>query len=248
MSIISVNINHTVVSKKIEKELSLGRIAGPYAYPPLDQFVVSPLGVVPKKAPNEFRLIHDLSFPKSNSVNSHIDLLFTSVSYETLDHCVKLILELGPRTLIAKADLKDAFRIIPIHPDDYRLLGFMWKDAFYYDKCLPMGCSISCQIFESLSTSIQWILTCKLSVPHMSHILDDFIFFGPPSSPICKRSLDTFMVLAQSLKLPVKEEKTVLPSTKVELHGITVDTITMELTLPPDKLSRALTQIRSMVS
>ena len=56
------------------------------------------------------------------------------------------------------------------------------------------------------------------------------------------------MVLAQSLKLPVKEEKTVLPSTKVELHGITVDTIAMELSLPPDKLSRALNQIRSMVS
>ena len=168
--------------------------------------------------------------------------------WNALDHCIQIILELGPNALIAKADLKDAFRIIPIHPQDYRLLGFVWEGSYYYDKCLPMGCSISCQIFESLSSSIQWILTQKLAVSLMSHILDDFIFFGPPSSPICQRSLKTFMVLAQSLNLPVKAEKTVLPSTQVELHGILVNTETMELVLPLDKLQRAVDQINHMMS
>ena len=38
---------------------------------------------------------------------------------------------------MGKTDIKDVFRIIPIHPDDYKLLGFSWQGAFYHDKCLP---------------------------------------------------------------------------------------------------------------
>ena len=43
--------------------------------------------------------------------------------------------------LLAKTDIKSAFRIIPIHPNDYPLLGMEWLGRFYYDRCMPMGCS-----------------------------------------------------------------------------------------------------------
>ena len=35
----------------IARELQLGRIAGPFSSPPLDNFIVSPIAVVPKKEP-----------------------------------------------------------------------------------------------------------------------------------------------------------------------------------------------------
>ena len=222
-----------IVSAKIDKELRLGRIAGPFKSPPLPHFVISPLGLVPKRATSEWRLIHDLSFPKVSSVNSNIDSAYTHVQYQDLDHCINIIASLGPNTLIAKADLKDAFRILPIHPSSYRLLGFMWKERFFYDKHLPMGCSVSCQLFESLSTAIHWILVNKLNVQHMSHILDDFMFFS-------------FLHLAASLNLPVKAEKTVYPSTSVCLHGIEVDTTTMSMRLPEDKLLDARLKVKAM--
>ena len=41
---------------------------------------------------------------------------------------------------------------------------------FYYDGCLPMGCSTSCQTIELFASSLQWILTPVLGVIHMSHI------------------------------------------------------------------------------
>ena len=62
------------------------------------------------------------------------------------------------------------------------------------------------------------------------------VFFGPPSSQVCSRSLSTFFTLAQSLGLPIKDEKTCLPSTCVVLHGIEVDSISLSLCLPEDKL------------
>ena len=120
----TVNSNMSVVQDKLGKELSLGRIAGPFVDPPFEKFIVSPLGLVPKKNPGEFRLIHDLSFPKGNSVNSHIDPQFSAVQYEVLDHCIEIIQSIGSGCLVAKADLRDAFRIIPVSPTSYRMLGF----------------------------------------------------------------------------------------------------------------------------
>ena len=224
------------VTTKLSREIGMGRVAGPFDVPTPADVILSPLGVVPKKTPGEYRLIHDLSFPKLDSVNSHIEKVYTEVTYELFDHCLSIVQSIGPGCLIAKADVKDAFRIIPIHPDDYRLLGFTWRDKFYYDRCLPMGCSTSCQTFELFATSLQWILTSVLGVQHMSHILDDFIFFGAPNSSSCSTGLQAFITLADSLNIPLRADKTVLPSTLVILHGIEVDTSSMRIRLPQDKL------------
>ena len=75
-----------VVEQKRFKELSPGRIAGPFISPPFTHYQSSPLGLVAKKEPNAFRLIHDLSYPQGNSINECIPKDFTAVSYETLDH------------------------------------------------------------------------------------------------------------------------------------------------------------------
>lgn len=41
--------------------------------------------------------------------------------------------------------------LLPIHPDDSELLGFFFDGAFYMDRALSMGCSISCAAFERFS-------------------------------------------------------------------------------------------------
>lgn len=64
--------NPTSVNNKLSKELAAGRIVGPYDTPPFETFRVSPLGIVPKKLPGEFRLIHHLSYPEGLSVNDGI--------------------------------------------------------------------------------------------------------------------------------------------------------------------------------
>ena len=68
-----------------------------------------------------------------------------------------------------------------------------------------MGCSTSCTIFESFSHAIHWVLTNKLEVQYMSHILDDFMFIGPANSPLCQKSLNTS--LAERVRIPIKASK-----------------------------------------
>lgn len=50
-----------VVFKKMNRELEEDRVAGPFNSPP---YRVSPLGIVPKKQPNTYRVDHHLTFPK----------------------------------------------------------------------------------------------------------------------------------------------------------------------------------------
>ncbi|KAJ1156575.1 hypothetical protein NDU88_009293 [Pleurodeles waltl] len=123
----SLDIAQEVAERKILKELGLNRIAGPFDSPPLKDFVCSPLGLVPKKDPGEFRLIHNLSAPRGASVNDAIDPALCSVKYASLDGALTLLRKLGQGSLMAKADIESAFRLLPVHPDDYHLLGFQFR-------------------------------------------------------------------------------------------------------------------------
>ena len=40
---------------------------------------------------------------------------------------------------MAKTDKESAFRIFPIHRDDWELLGMLWEDKYYVDLFLPFG-------------------------------------------------------------------------------------------------------------
>jgi hypothetical protein len=78
----------------------------------------------------------------------------------------------------------------------------------------------------------------------MSHILDDFIFLSP-SEQVCQHYLQQFFSLAELLSIPVNHKKTVMPSTCVIVHGIEVDTVSMQARLPQDKLEAAVNLVRA---
>jgi hypothetical protein len=92
-----------------------------YKTPPLKNLVCSPLGLVPKNVPGKFRLIHDLSYHKGNSVNSLIPQETSTVKYDGIDTVIQLVKQFGRHCKLSKCDIEDAFRIIPIHPSDYYL-------------------------------------------------------------------------------------------------------------------------------
>ena len=100
-----------------------------------------------------------------------------------------------------------------------------------------MGASSSVKIFESVSKSIQWVLNSKLGVEHVSHIIDDFIFIGRGGTSECADSLQKCFDFCKEVGIPVKQKKTVFPTTCAPIHGIDLDTVKMEARLPKDKLS-----------
>ena len=220
-----------IVIDKLSKEIYTGRLAGPFNEPPFSNFVVSPIGLQPKKTPNEFRLIHHLSHPKGKSINDGIPPEFYKVQYASVSQAVDLISSLGSSCFLAKSDIKSAFKIIPIHPSDYKLTGIVWNNHYYFDKTLPQGCSSSCSIFESFSTALEWIVLKHNQGVNVLHILDDFLFIAP-SFNLCDSALNSFKLICDDLAY----EKTVGPSTCLSFAGIELDTIEMCARLPLDKI------------
>ena len=113
-----------VLQKKLQKELDAGRILGPFDEPPFPKLKVYPIKVAPKKTPGEYRFIHNLSYPyDEEAVNTSIPRYKVSVQYSTSEDAIAHIKEVGTEANLAKTDIKSAFRIVPIHPDDHHLLG-----------------------------------------------------------------------------------------------------------------------------
>ena len=46
----------------------------------------------------------------------------------SVDEVVDRVLKVGRGALLAKFDLKAAYRNVPVHPDDRWLLGMVWDD------------------------------------------------------------------------------------------------------------------------
>ena len=104
----SARLNSKILKEKINKEVELGRFAGPFKTPPYNNLKVSPVGLVPK-SDGGWRLINHLSYPEGSSVNDGISDDLSSVNYTSFDSVVNMVFQLGKQAELAKRDLKSAY-------------------------------------------------------------------------------------------------------------------------------------------
>jgi len=96
-------------------------------------------------------------------------------------------------------DILSAFRLLILHPDEFELFGFHFKNQFYFDKCLPMGCSASCALFENFSTFLEWAIKFKSGKRSVEHYLDDFLLSGKAGTGECLQLMDRFRIICEDL-------------------------------------------------
>ena len=139
-NLVGARQHQQVVDEYLSKELSHNRIAGPYSKSNLSSIQISRFGVIPKQhQQNSWRLIIDLSYPKTNSMNDGIPKVLCGLSYITIEDAIHRIIQLGSNTWLAKLDIKSTFRLLPVHPGDRHLLDMEWRNSIYLDTCLPFG-------------------------------------------------------------------------------------------------------------
>lgn len=102
-----------------------------------------PIGLVPKSN-GVWRLITHLSYPNAGGINQFIDPEHCTVKYTSFDRVVEMLSQIGRGAEMGVLDIKNAFRLLRVHPGDFDLLGFKFDIEFYIGKCLPR----SCRIFE----------------------------------------------------------------------------------------------------
>lgn len=134
--------------------------------------ICSPLGFAPK-GDGGLRKIHHLSFPKDNSVNSHISTDSAYLQYVAFERVLQMVLTAGRGCTIFRRDMSDAFRVVPIAPSQYWLLGFHWEGIHYVEKVLPFGLSTAPFIFNLFAEAWHWILQSYGVWELLEHFLDD---------------------------------------------------------------------------
>ena len=127
-----------MIANYLDREVQLGR---------MHRHVVSPPGV-------------HLS-PRGYSQEKQARKVVSDHGLVLCDHLSCLVLEAGKGAVLVKADIKEAYMMLSILPDDQNLLGVQWKDERYTDGALPFGLRSAPKIFSAVADALQWILTKK---------------------------------------------------------------------------------------
>ena len=244
------------------KEVKAGCYAGPYDSIPFDNFIQSPIGLLPK-ANGKTRLIFHLSYQFSEqedgrSVNKCMPKEWCSVKYNDLDDAVATLLRISGGTevvYIGKTDLTSAFRALPL-----KIGSFCWlvlkaedptdgKTKYFVDKCLPFGASISCAHYQHFSNALKHVVMWQTGTKNkaITNYLDDFLFLALRKW-ICDNMIRAFLQVCGELNVPVAIEKTEWSEVLMVFLGILLDGQNHILSIPTEKKDKALKLINEILS
>ena len=136
---------------------------------------------------------------------------------------------------MAKIDIRHAFRLCPVRPEDYELLGTYWEGLYYVELQLPFGLRSSVFIFNMFADAIQWILTHNHLISSLIHYLDNYFTAGKADSPQCAAKVEIICKVFKQLCIPIAEDKLEGPTTIIVYLDTVIDSIKQQIRLPLDK-------------
>jgi hypothetical protein len=149
---------------------------------------------------------------------------------------VKEITRKGKGCLLAKFDIKDAFRLIRVRPDQQIMLGMKFMQWYFVELTLPFGLKSAPGLFEMFSTAIEKFILNE-GVESLFHYLDDFLLITLKGLQSAKE-YDIVLKVFKELKVELAKEKLSPPTTRLEFLGLILDSENMVIELPEDKLHR----------
>ena len=233
-NLLSATQHPNEITVAICKELARGHTSGPFPVPPWPDLHCSPLGSRLKKDGSR-RLIMDLSQPDGASINEGINKEDFSVQYTHFDAATDLVYNKGRNCNMTKLDIQHAFRLLPVLPCQWILLGICWLGQFFIDTRLPFGLRSSPAIFNRFADAICWIIQNIYHIIDIVHYSDDFFLVSPPDIDIASNDVHIVKSAFSHLGVPLAIEKLVGPTTQITYLGISIDSEQFYIQIPDDK-------------
>ena len=146
---------------------------------------------------------------------------------------------------LVKIDLKDAYFTVPVWVNHQKFLRFLWKETLYEYACLPFGLASAPRVFTKIIKPVVGLLH-QLGIRIVIHP-DDMLIMAQ-TREMAKCHATTTINLLESLRFTVNYQKSVLiPSTTVEFLGFLVDSKTLTLSLPKEKIKKAKKACQSIL-
>ena len=240
---------------KVIKEIEAKRYAGPFEEIPFEFFIQSPIRLVPKDGGKDTRLIFHLSYPRqknSTSINANTPKELCTVKYPDFNQAIQLCLLHGKKCRISRSDVKMAFRNLGIKSSHWCLLVMKakcpldGKTYFLVDKALPFGASILRSHFQRVSNGVSHLASHKTGHPNINY-LDDYLFCQLLKA-FCNGQVKVFMDICKAINLPVNIDKTFWATTVLTFLGMLIDTVNQRVSIPIDKIEKALAMITELLS
>ena len=207
------------------------------------KLICSPLGLVPKSN-RGWQQIHQLFYPPSRSVNDFIPQKWGALEYLTFNNAIKKIVTHGPRYILVKQDLTDAFQHVPAAKNDRWLLALQWNDLYWVECFLPFGLRTLPFLFKLFGKRINWIIIKKRY--NTLYYLDNFLAILDSEKQAAHFSQD-FARICNKLEVSINKKKG-KKSFILEFLGIELDTIAMEARLFFEKLQKAKNLVATVLT
>ena len=220
------------VNDLILKEISEGKYIR--AYTP--SICVHALGAVPKQD-GGFRPITDCKRPIGYSINNYMEETFQQFSYCTVD---QVSANMTGGCFMATVDISAAYRSVPIIPDHWKYQAVSWiidgELCDLQDTHLCFGLRCAPYIFTMISNFIVNTMS-RLGYFGIINYSDDFLVFGETFEE-CQEAQSVLIRLLGQLGFRISWKKCSTPATRVKYLGIIFDSISMEMSLPQEKLQK----------
>ena len=174
------------------------------------------------------RRITDLSRPLGGPINQSVpDRHF---KFQTLEVAMSLISQDNYMVII---DIRHAYRHIVIRPRDWDLQSFRVGDRVYQDRCLSFGLKIAPEVFTRFTQAVLRIMNRAGFFSLMAY-LDEFFLSGPWKW--IWQALCHLIFVLRNLGFYIHWKKLVLPTKQTKFLGFLLNSVTMCVSVPEDKM------------
>lgn len=214
-------VEDKVVNEEIKKLLEMQVIKVVDHHP---QEFISPIFVVPKKNPGEYRMI--LNLKKLNE-----SIPYCHFKMDTFESVLKLV---KPGCYMASIDLRHAYYSVFIAEEDQVKLRFEKSNVIYQFQCLPNGIAFAPRLFTKIMKPVYASLRVRGYTN--SGYIDDSFLAGDTYNE-CKENVTETVQLMTDVGFMIHKEKSVLVPTKnLTFLGNDIDSENMIVTLPKQKV------------
>jgi hypothetical protein len=108
---------------------------------------------------------------------------------------------------MAKFDIRDAYKLVPGHPDHWQLFGFKWLGKFFFDTTTVFGIKSAPASFDCLPETILNLVCQNTKIPRkwIHHQLDDVPVVSPSKTGFTERFAAEYCRVSKVLSVPLAE-------------------------------------------
>ena len=242
---------YTHVDKFVAEEILNGGISGPFPKSPWWESIISPMMTAPKK-PDSRRTVYDATYGDKSLNNATPNDFYLGqpciYTFPKIDDFRRMILQCGVGSFLWKRDLSRFFLQIPMDPNEYHRVCFIWRGLFFFFLGLAFGLRHSGLQGQRLTDAVSWMHRrrgLETNQEKMFNVVNYSDDLGGCESTKARatESFGQLGFLFTDLGLEESTKKAEEPSTRMTYLGVMFDTEAMTMQVPPDKLAEIKAEI-----